>query len=131
MTTVLVSYKVSPRRIADLMVSAIEGGSNYWLRGGGIYLESPGDVAPDDTHDGPWYDNPRRYEDPDLCLKVVEDDDGAETDHLVRQADITRGLQLMAEKSPDHFADIINENDDAITADVFLQYVTFGEIVYG
>jgi hypothetical protein len=38
----------------------------------------------------------------------------------------------MAEKSPQHFGDMLSEsNADSITADVFLQYVALGEIVYG
>jgi hypothetical protein len=32
-----------------------------------------------------------------------------------------RGLQLMAEKYPHHYADFMAENDDATTGDVFLQ----------
>ena len=31
----------------------------------------------------------------------------------------------------DHFADIINENDDAITADILMQLAVMGEIVFG
>lgn len=37
----------------------------------------------------------------------------------------------MQEKYPQHWADIINESDDANTADVFLQCVVFGEVIYG
>lgn len=128
--TVLITVK--PQRIADMMVGAIEGGSNYWCDG--VYLESAGDVAPDDPNRGdPWYANPIRYADPDLRLKIVEidEDSGATTDHIVTQADIENGLKLMAEKSGQHFGDLMQETDDAITADVFLQYVTFGEVVYG
>src|SRR5262245_22007204 len=121
---------ISPRRIADLFVTAIEGGSNYWCRG--IYLESPGDVAPDDPHRGPWYDNPRRYADPDLRLKVVELSDeysGATTDHFIGLAEINDGLTKLAASKDyaHHFADIVTENEDATTADIFLQFVVFGQ----
>jgi hypothetical protein len=44
---------------------------------------------------------------------------------------IKKGLNLMAKKYPEHFADFLEENDDAITADVFLQLCLFGEVIYG
>jgi len=37
----------------------------------------------------------------------------------------------MASEAPRHFADFIAENDDAETADVFLQCCLFGRIVFG
>jgi hypothetical protein len=43
---------------------------------------------------------------------------------------IGRGLELLATKYPRHFADLINENTDAITADVLLQCCLFGELIY-
>ena len=131
MTTIETKVDITSQQIADLMVTAVEGGINYWADG--FYLESPGDVAPDDEFNGEiWYANPHRYEDPDLRIKVVESGDGdGSTDHFFGQKEIADGLRKMAEKSPSHFADIVNDNQDAITADVFLQYVVFGEIVYG
>lgn len=41
------------------------------------------------------------------------------------------GLQKMATEYPKHFADIVNDNDDADTADVLLQLSTIGELRYG
>jgi len=41
------------------------------------------------------------------------------------------GLEKMYENSKRHYWDFINENWDAITADVFLQYAVFGEVIYG
>jgi hypothetical protein len=37
----------------------------------------------------------------------------------------------MSEKFPEHWADFINENDDAITGDIFVQCCVFGDTVYG
>ena len=41
------------------------------------------------------------------------------------------GLDALSIKYPRHFADLVNENTDAITADVLLQCCLFGELVYG
>jgi hypothetical protein len=43
---------------------------------------------------------------------------------------IRRGLEDLATKYPRHFADLLNENTDAITADVLLQCCLFGELIY-
>jgi len=43
---------------------------------------------------------------------------------------IAQGLEVMASKYPRHFADLVNENTDAITADVLLQCCLFGELIY-
>jgi hypothetical protein len=43
---------------------------------------------------------------------------------------IGRGLNDLATKYPRHFADLVNENIDAITADVLLQCCLFGELIY-
>jgi hypothetical protein len=43
---------------------------------------------------------------------------------------IRRGLEDLATKYPRHFADLVNEDNDAITADVLLQCCLFGELIY-
>lgn len=43
---------------------------------------------------------------------------------------IKKGLTLMAKKEPSHFADILNENTDEVTADILLQLALFGEVKY-
>ena len=43
---------------------------------------------------------------------------------------IRRGLEYLATKYPRHFADLVNENTDAITANVLLQCCLFGELIY-
>lgn len=44
---------------------------------------------------------------------------------------IAEGLNVMAECCPRHFADFLNDTEDAITADVFLQCCLFGEQICG
>ena len=43
---------------------------------------------------------------------------------------IKKGLKVMANKYPKHFANFIAEDYDAITGDVFLQCCLFGEVIY-
>lgn len=44
---------------------------------------------------------------------------------------IQNGLKLMANKYPRHFGDLMCNNHDADTADVFLQCCLLGDIIYG
>lgn len=44
---------------------------------------------------------------------------------------VKSGLALMKEKFPKHWADLVEENDDLITGDCFLQLAVFGEWIYG
>ncbi len=63
-----------------------------------------------------------------------EDDKAEETKlgvrHLLNFNKIKRGLTVMAKKEISHFSDLINDNADQITADVFLQCCLFGEVLY-
>lgn len=64
-----------------------------------------------------------------VVLRDKEADDGK--DLVLDYPAIERGLQVMAEKYPRHFADFVQENGDATTGDVFVQCALLGDIVYG
>lgn len=111
-----ISHNIPTERISDLLCSAFEGGSNYWIRSGrrkGFegYLQ---DVA--------------FHSDGAVFIKTTED--GPKEFRLDRVA-IMKGLALMAEKHPRHFGDFLAEHDDADTGDVFIQLALFGEVLYG
>jgi len=50
---------------------------------------------------------------------------------ILNRESLQRGLTVMGEKYPRHMADMLDENDDAITADVLIQCAVFGELVFG
>ena len=43
---------------------------------------------------------------------------------------IKKGIEIMAEKYPGHFNDWMEENDDAVTSDVFGQCIVYGEEIF-
>ena len=59
----------------------------------------------------------------------VDDEDAQE--YKGDAAAMRRGLEVMAAQVPRHFDDFMAENDDAITAYVWLQCCCLGEVVYG
>jgi hypothetical protein len=123
-----VSTKIDPKRVQDMIIGAFEGGSNYWLGRGRVELIEPKyHELPDDGV--VWYGNSKRnvFAEDDF-LVTIETEEGVKNLDAVA---IDRGLQVMAHDYARHFADMVNENDDADTSDVFLQCCLFGEVVYG
>ncbi len=117
---------VSDKRIEDLLCDAFEGGSNYW------YVIKKFNFPPGQTKKSLGITYPHI----ELPLKggsllIGEVEGNPEYDKVLDRAAIERGLQLMAEKYPKHYADFMAENDDAITGDVFLQSALYGEVVFG
>ena len=53
------------------------------------------------------------------------------TKHYLTMENVQKGLELMRDEYPHHYADLMMEEDDAITGDVWLQLAVFGELIYG
>jgi hypothetical protein len=91
-----------------------------WLKSNGYYIYSSqipfmgGELTVYDCES--WCDEKEVYE---VTLGVLN------------QKTMERGLQLMAEKSPRHFDDFINESGDSTTSDVMFQYMVMGKVIYG
>lgn len=143
-TKLKVEIEVSTDAVAGLLCSAFEGGSNYWLyRIDPVYGD--GVTKADVTNGGKFVDAEDRsvpwegvYVLPfvDGCgLKLTYDnpDHGGEevAEQTINRQSLMDGLRSMAEKSPSHFGDVLSENCDADTGDVFLQHVLFGEVIFG
>ena len=73
----------------------------------------------------------------DLYDEDAEDFDGDVKDfpesakHHITIVEVQKGLELMRDQYPRHYADLVEENDDLITGDVWLQLAVFGELIYG
>jgi hypothetical protein len=127
---VTTEVEITPTRVADLLCCAFEGGSNYWYR---IKLKkAPAEFAfrymPDLS------DRPTSYTDYPLNrggYLIVGDSEGDMEDGLLDLGTIRYGLDTMAHKYPRHFQDLLNDNEDATTGDVFLQCCLWGEVVFG
>ena len=60
-----------------------------------------------------------------------ENEDGSEVKHTISLNDIRRGLEIMRDNYPQHWADLVEENADFWTYDTVLQLAVFNELVYG
>ena len=113
-------------RIIDMITTAIEGGCNHWAK-----FKFPEN----------WTNNEESYEQILFKSGQIEVYD-VETDELVghlNKVTIRVGLQLMGLRKDIrdeaipllHFKNVISNNMDAETADIFIQLSVMGRIVYG
>ena len=131
--------KISDDRLRGLLCSALEGGSNYWYMH--VRNEFPPGVTYADFRKGGRFTLAEYWHPLELipfiegCAVIITTeaagDEGDNTERRLDRAALLRGIEIMAEKYPRHFANVVSENDDAETGDVFLQCCLFGEIVYG
>lgn len=127
---VKIEHEISEQMIADLMATAVEGGSAYWCSD--ILL-----ISDTKTVSEPWYADPEIYKQGLLVIKVVEIEPSKAKHDGIYYIDIVKmkkAFEKMSEFGTPkgfHLRNLLEENWDAETADVFLQLATFGEVVYG
>lgn len=140
--TVTIKARINLKRLRDLLVGAFEGGSNYWYMITGEVLRP--DLTFDDFREGGKLQPKGDYHHystlipytPGCALLIGLVDESDQEDHknisaVLNRASMRMGAEIMAQKYPRHWANFIAENDDAETADVYLQCCLFGELVYG
>ena len=119
---ITIEHEMTAENICDMFITAFEGGANSWINS----VDQTGGEKPDDKN-LVWWGSPNIYK---LGLKMTLIDEDYKT-HTINWLSIKKGIELMAKESPRHFNDMMQENGDAITGDVFLQYIVFKEIIFG
>lgn len=134
MFNVVATVAVSKSKVQNLLVSAFEGGCDWITKLKSVRPEThnPADFEEGGIHyDADFHDN-LVYLYPFIegyGLEIKADFD--ERTFLLNTTSIQKGLELMAQNEPRHFKDVIEDNDDATTAEVFLQLAMMGEVVVG
>lgn len=122
-------FNDNKQRIADLLCTAFEGGSNYWYF---IHQNNRKELNLDYLHEVPLH--------PDGFLMIGEKDNwDFESEVFVNKKRVLRldlaalqhGFERFRKDYPQHFEDWVQDNGDAGTADIFLQVVVFGTDIYG
>jgi len=125
--TITVTQEITIKRVADLLCSALEGGTGYWACVGTVN-KGKSDVKPWGDEYTPEYIQAPFCTDGYLEIEDLENND---TKYKLNRATLKRGLKIMSNKYPSHMADFISECDDAVTGDVFLQCCLLGDCIYG
>ena len=112
-----IRIEVSRQRIADIMITALEGYTTDWCRVVPCKLTA--------NYERPWYADPSYYGGEDHALFIVRPEDEEEP-VTVTLEDL---LKVFTKES--RFALEDTAHIDAEDADRFLQLAAFGEVVYG
>ena len=110
----------------DLLVTALEGGSNYWY-----YIKSL-EMIWDTPSNQPT--STRIYQavmDNGVEIEIHDIEDEDERLGVISKAGIEGALSKLKEIEPYIYEDIMNDAWDAESADAWFQIVVMGEIVYG
>jgi hypothetical protein len=124
----LMSILVPDQMIEDLLVTALEGGSNdwYWLSN-----ETRDQIEKVTDKGQPlsirFYQAIKKGE--SLIIHDAENED--EILGHINSDSIQNALFMMATDHRDHFMDIVTENYDATTSDVFFQLAVMGTLTFG
>lgn len=112
---------------AYLLCSAFEGGSNYWY-------EIVAYQAPKNPWKFPGDETLFRHIGYPLAAGgavVIADQENEGKIYRLTPKAVARGWELLKNDQPRHYADVLSEDADATTGDVFLQLCLFGEVIYG
>jgi hypothetical protein len=140
MSSFFSTVNITYQQIADLLITAFEGGSNYWylitkyIKPEQLWASSEpaGPFSMAQVHLAPTYFKASEYPlSPGGALIIVDKGDPKGMQYRLDLESIEKGLQTMATDYRKHFTDVVNQTDDTITADVFLQCCLFGKIIFG
>lgn len=107
---------ISEDLVKDVVITALEGGSNYWYN-----------IAKHNI-DGDLYDGLFNQKNAKMLITDIET--GEYLGDLTLEH-LNAGLTLMARDHRESFSAIIGESYDANDADILLQLAVLGEVVYG
>lgn len=115
---VKINLPITEFDVDGIIVSALEGGSDYWM-----YFEI----------DNPNKEYPRSQQATKLLLdgksfRVIDREDETAPVYQLTLEKLLKGIELNYQKRP---WDNDKENWDAESADCILQYAVFGELIYG
>jgi len=116
--------------VENMVVGAWEGGSNYWAYVSDKMIDKIYDKT-GDMNDEPTVNRVLMAVQRGLPVKVRDADNPSEVLGTLTPKSWAKAEQLMIKNHRSHFADIVGQNDDATTADVFFQLAVLGDLVYG
>lgn len=119
---VTIQLEITDEQFGNLLVSAFEGGSNYWIER--IQVDPrPRDSKAINNYETMFADG--------RGVRIWAEDAEEEGGYWLDKEAAIKGFQLLATYYPKCLSNIQQEQDDAEDADVWLQLALFGEVVYG
>jgi hypothetical protein len=135
--SVQTTVEVDMQTLSHLLCCAFEGGVGYWcqiqgykhLKEAGSEFKSLGLRSDDKEFRHIWVPLTSKGV---MILGEDADEDGNYTgEHVLDLNAIKNGLKVMANDCPRHFSNLMSDNYDAETGDVFIQCCIFSKVIYG
>lgn len=130
---VVTKTRITEEEISAVVVTAMEGGSNYW------YFvdtkESKG--LPPKKNDGSISDcltmriSKALAEDPNFSMPVRDIENREDVLGVLSQESMKKAFEIAAKEYPRAFQNIMTDNGDAEDADIIFQLAVMGELVFG
>jgi hypothetical protein len=125
---------ISYKDIWYVLITAFEGGSSGIDSWASVWKYTPPttNVRYDETSEAVL-----RYADYPLSpggavvLVCDDDDNDPQKKYVLNEESILKGIRTLAQKCPDHYKNLIEDNHDVLTADALVQCALLGEVVYG
>ena len=114
--------------VSALFCGAFEGGSNYWLHSADLVSCT---IAP--KKGLVWWGTDEVFSS-DYTFKLGFDDpdeEGKIKEKTFSRQDVIDALHIMARRYPTAFGDVLAHDFDAEVADIFMQCLALGDVVYG
>lgn len=126
-----ITKQIPTEILENVFVTALEGGSNYWYFLPDESVAKIRKVMPKNTN--PFLSMAIVKAIIDHGVEVGINDAENEEDEIgvISLKTLPERLQKLADEMPDAFNAELNEEGDAETSDIWMQYMTLGEIVYG
>ena len=125
-----VTSELTSEHIADLVCAAYE--YNYMSA---VWLDGIQQITKHARYrKDAFYARHEFYEDPKFafrCTVQLPEDEKKYVYVTVNRTRILKGLKLMANNHPIWFAAVLKGDIDAVCADLFLQLVIYGEVIFG
>jgi len=111
----------------SLLCSAIEGGSNYWY-----YLpDNTTDIVEQYMKNGTYVDGMMRALMDERTLDIYDIEDEISCLGSISLQSIREGEKIMRADYPAYFAEVLTDQADANTGDVWFQLSIFKKLIYG
>lgn len=127
-----ITLNISEKVIEDIFVTALEGGSNYWLELSSEDMSKVNKLAPKEPISVALYKAVMEHE---VIVPVFDVDDPVCEDPIgfLDCTKIKSRLEKLVNDPEyrDHLFTEIQEQGDATSSDVCFQYMALGQVIYG
>ena len=128
---IVTSREVTRDVLENVFVTAIEGGSNYWYYIPKKSLTIIRDVVPKSVEPCISVALFKAVFDHNIDVAIHDIEDKEKELGVISIKTMQERIQKLADTEPNYFDSEVDEYGDAVSSDVWFQYITLGELIFG